>query len=107
MSAHLQEENPALIQLRTQHWSEMAMTILREEKGLPTEFGVMVTPESIEVCYPDGMNIEKGDYFTPGYSELTLKERNLEVTKVTTAKDVFEFLADCVEEAKYYEKQLM
>jgi hypothetical protein len=106
MSSIIETENPAAIQLKITHWIEMAMTILKSTKNTPEEFGVIATNGTIEVVYPNGYSMDKGDYLTPAGGEVTYEERNLDVSENTTALDVYEFLEECVVDARYYQRQL-
>jgi len=89
--------NPeAAIQLKIEHWLQMAMAILKANNKVPDRFEVIATSETIEVSYADGKTIDG--------EEFTYKERSFEYTHETTDTQIYEFLEECVIEARFYLK---
>ncbi|MBA4852031.1 hypothetical protein [Emticicia sp. BO119] len=96
MNTLTETENPAALQLKILHYTELSLYVLEGIYQIPKGFTVVTTAEGVMVSFIRDINTE-------GEAILEEKEFIAEPAKLV---NVYRFLWECIEEARVYERQL-
>ncbi|HEY1055992.1 MAG TPA: hypothetical protein VGE24_12680 [Emticicia sp.] len=98
-------ENTAALQLKIQHYTEMALHVLEGVFEIPKGFSVITTAEGVHVRFVKGI----AEYFDEN-SKVIFKENEYEEKEYLADPDglvnIYVFLWDCIEEARVADRHL-